>query len=74
MALSARKIPASEAAQIGLVTRICQTQEDLRSQTFALATAIAKKSPVAATGIKQVMLHARQAMCSRISPRKTKKI
>lgn len=59
MALSARKIPASEAAQIGLVTRICQTQEDLRSQTFALATAIAKKSPVAATGIKQVMLHAR---------------
>ena len=62
MALSARKMTATEAAQIGLVTKVYQTQGELRSQAFNLAAAIAKKSPIAATGIKQVMLHARSAL------------
>lgn len=62
MALSARKLSASEAAQVGLVTQVCQTQDNLRSQTLALAAAIAKKSPVAATGIKRVMIHARYCL------------
>ena len=62
MALSARKMAASEAAQTGLVTQVFQTHEELRAQSFELAAVIAKKSPVAATGIKQVMLHARYAL------------
>ncbi len=59
MALTARKVSAREAAQAGLVTQVCQTQDVLKAAAFILAAAIAKKSPVAATGIKQVLLHAR---------------
>ena len=59
MALTARKLSAGEARQMGLVSQICPSKDELQASARALALKLAAKSPVAITGIKRVMQHAR---------------
>lgn len=59
MALTARLVPSAEAMRMGLVTHVCPDKAAMNAYARNLACSIAKKSPIAVTGIKQIMLHAR---------------
>ncbi len=59
MALTARAVDADEARRVGLVTSVCENHSELLAHAFALAKAIAAKSPLAAQGTKAACLHAR---------------
>jgi enoyl-CoA hydratase len=55
LALTGDEIDATEAARIGLVGRVCDSAEALRSETFALARRIAANPPLVVAGIKRCM-------------------
>ncbi len=59
LAYTGRDVPAAEAASIGLVNRVCGSQEELLAFVQGLAGQIAAKSPLATRGIKQVMNYSR---------------
>ncbi|CAE7231608.1 Ech1 [Symbiodinium natans] len=59
LALSGRKMAATEAYQQGLVSRVCASKEAMMAEALDLAKAIAAKSPVATLGVKQFLNYAR---------------
>lgn len=59
MALTARVVGAEEARAIGLVTEVAPNAAALEALAGERARALAAKSPLAAQGTKQAMLHAR---------------
>jgi enoyl-CoA hydratase len=52
-------VPASEAAQLGLVSRAYSSSSELMEGVMMLAGQIAAKSPLAVAGTKAVLLHTR---------------
>jgi enoyl-CoA hydratase/carnithine racemase len=59
LALTARAVPAAEAAQLGLVSRVHGSSSELIAAVMKLAADIAAKSPLAVAGTKAVLLHTR---------------
>lgn len=59
MALTGRRVGAAEAKQMGLVSRVYKTREEMDSAVNAIALDIAEKSPLAVTGTKTVLLKSR---------------
>ncbi|KAJ7090727.1 Delta2-dienoyl-CoA-isomerase [Mycena belliarum] len=60
LAYSARLFSATEAAQLGLLSRaVPGARAEVVAAALALARAIASKSPVAVSGTKRVLMHAR---------------
>lgn len=59
LALTARKMFADEAAQVGLVSRVLPDKESLMAAAFETATLIASKSPVAIQGTKHNLNYSR---------------
>lgn len=59
LALTARTFSAAEARAMGLVTEVCENMEALDARAMQLAGLIACKSPLAVTGTKRVLQHAR---------------
>jgi enoyl-CoA hydratase/carnithine racemase len=59
LALSARPMDAREAATCGFVSRVLPTHAELLEAGFALARRIAALPPVAVSGSKAALLHAR---------------
>lgn len=59
LALTARKFDASEAKDIGFVSKIYENKEETLSAALEVAKGIAEKSPVAVQGTKIVMNYAR---------------
>lgn len=57
--LSARSIPAEEALQVGLVSRVAASEQELAEMVDKLAGSIAAHSPVAVRGTKQALVYAR---------------
>ena len=58
-ALTGRKVTVEETKHYGLINHIEATKEDAIKKATEIATVIAEKSPVAVTGTKRVLLHAR---------------
>ena len=54
-----RRFTAKEALNIGFVSRICKTQEELNNCAIDLAKSIATKSPVAVAGSKHNLIYSR---------------
>jgi enoyl-CoA hydratase len=59
LALTGRDFTASEALQIGLITRVLDNREALYEEARMLATQIAKCPPLAVQGVKDVILYSR---------------
>lgn len=59
LALTARVIPAQEAAQLRLVTSVLPGREALLAAATAAARSLAAKSPLAVSGTKRVLLRQR---------------
>ena len=59
LSLTARSIAAAEAKAMGLVSEVCENVEALEARAMQLASVIACKSPIAVTGTKRVLQHAR---------------
>ena len=59
LALTGRKFASDEAKDIGFLNHVKPSKEDALSEAFEIAQTIASKSPVAITGIKHVLNHAR---------------
>ena len=59
LALTARTFKATEARALGLVSEVLPNATALHDKASQVAAAIAAKSPVAVTGTKRVLLHAR---------------
>ena len=59
LAFTGRRMPAQEAAAIGLVNRVFPSQDEMLDGVMAVAEAIAAKAPLAVYGIKRMMNHAR---------------
>ena len=59
LALTGRFFSADEAMQMGLVTRLCDTREELQAAARKLAQEIAANSPLAVEGTKEVILYTR---------------
>ena len=59
LALTARSVAAAEAKAMGLVSEVCENVEALEARAMQLASVIACKSPIAVTGTKRVLQHAR---------------
>jgi enoyl-CoA hydratase len=59
LALTGRDFTAAEALQMGLVTRVCDNQEDLYSEAGILAGQIADCPPLTVQGVKDVILYSR---------------
>lgn len=59
LAYTGRRFLAEEALRTGLLNRLLPTHEEAVAAGLALAHEIAAKSPVAITGIKQVLNHGR---------------
>ena len=59
LALTGRDISATEALQMGLVTRICKERQALYEEAKSLATQIADCPPMAVQGTKEVLLYSR---------------
>ena len=59
LALTARTVNAAEAKDLGLVSEVLADRSALYRRAYELAAFIAKKSPVATTGTKHVLLQAR---------------
>eukprot|EP00882_Tetradesmus_deserticola_P020717 GHRQ01022385.1.p1 GENE.GHRQ01022385.1~~GHRQ01022385.1.p1 ORF type:complete len:297 (+),score=109.66 GHRQ01022385.1:40-930(+) len=59
LALTGRSVPAREAAQLGLVSRVAGSATNLAAAVMQLAAEIAAKSPLAVAGTKAVLLHTR---------------
>lgn len=56
---TARKMPAEEAKDVGLVNRVYSDQATMLDEVMGIAQQIASKSPLAITGCKQMMNYAR---------------
>lgn len=54
LALTGRDFTASEALQMGLVTRLCESREALLEAAAEMAAAIAACAPLAVQGVKEV--------------------
>ena len=61
LAYTGRQFPADEALRYGFVNRVAPTHEAAVDAAFAIAREIARKSPLAVAGIKQVLNHGRDA-------------
>lgn len=61
LALTARDLPAAEAAVLGLVSKAYSSTPELMEAVMKLAAQIAAKSPLAVAGTKAVLLHTRWA-------------
>lgn len=59
MAYTGRKLKADEAQRLGFVNDVCDSHEALAEAANALAADIASKSPLAMTGIKDVLNYTR---------------
>jgi enoyl-CoA hydratase len=59
LALTGRDFTAAEALQMGLVTRVCDNQEELYSEARVLAGQIADCPPLTVQGVKDVILYSR---------------
>ncbi len=59
LSYTGRKFPAAEAAKWGFVNRVEASQADALAAAEAMAQEICSKSPLAITGIKQVLNHGR---------------
>ncbi|KAH7570544.1 hypothetical protein JRO89_XS05G0130100 [Xanthoceras sorbifolium] len=59
LALTGRRFSGSEAKQLGLVSRVFGSKEELDSFVRVVAEGIAAKSPLAVTGTKAVLLRSR---------------
>ena len=59
LCLTARAFGAEEALSMGLVSKVLPDQAALHQHVHQVAAAIAAKSPLAVTGTKRVLLHAR---------------
>jgi len=60
--LTGRFFGAEEALGMGFVSTICVDYEDVKSQSFAMAENIAKKSPVAIRGCKEMLRSAMDSL------------
>lgn len=58
-AYTGRRMPASEAKEIGLVNRLFDTQEQMLDAVLDIAREIASKSPLAIWGTKEMINYAR---------------
>ena len=54
-----RRFASQEALNIGFVSRVCKTQEELYKSAMDLAKSIASKSPVAVAGSKHNLIYSR---------------
>ena len=52
-------VSAERAFQLGLVSQVCATCDDLDARALQLCVSIASKSPLTIRGIKETLLHAR---------------
>lgn len=59
LALTGRDFSADEAYQMGFLTRVCQSRDDLYEEAGKLAAQIAAYSPLAVQGTKEVILFSR---------------
>ncbi len=59
LAYTARKLPAAEAREAGLVNRVYADQERMIEAVFSIARQIAGRSPLAVSGCKQMINYAR---------------
>ena len=59
LALSGRDFSAAEACEMGLVTRVCEGQENLNDTAHALARQIADNPPLTVMGVKEVLNYSR---------------
>lgn len=59
LALTARRFGAEEALALGLVSKVLPDDSALTQHVERVAAQIAAKSPLAITGTKRVLLHAR---------------
>lgn len=59
LALTARNMSGAEAESSGLVSRCFSSQEEMMTHVMATARALAAKSPLALSGSKRMLLHAR---------------
>jgi len=59
LALTARTFSAEEAHRLKLVTAVEDSKEDVLARAMRTALELAKKSPVAITGTKRVLVHTR---------------
>ncbi|GAB2280720.1 delta(3,5)-delta(2,4)-dienoyl-CoA isomerase [Dionaea muscipula] len=59
LALTGRRFSGAEAKQMGLVSRLFASKEDLEEGVKLVAEGIAAKSPLAVTGTKAVLLRSR---------------
>lgn len=50
--MTGRRMSAQEALSFGLVSRVVDTEEELKTQALEIATTIAAKSPVAMIGVR----------------------
>lgn len=60
LAYTGRRMDAQEAHRYGLVNRVHADREGLLADVLALARTIARRSPLAIRGTKEVLLHARE--------------
>ncbi len=59
LAYTGRRMPASRAAEVGLVNEVFATPDELIAGTLEIAAEIATKSPLAVWGTKQTLTYAR---------------
>eukprot|EP00239_Pterosperma_sp_CCMP1384_P008076 CAMPEP_0197858460 /NCGR_PEP_ID=MMETSP1438-20131217/32279_1 /TAXON_ID=1461541 /ORGANISM="Pterosperma sp., Strain CCMP1384" /LENGTH=256 /DNA_ID=CAMNT_0043474629 /DNA_START=84 /DNA_END=854 /DNA_ORIENTATION=- len=59
LALTGRRLPATEALSIGFVSAVLPDAAALRARGLELATSIASKSPVATLGVKHLLNYTR---------------
>ncbi|MFN4273310.1 MAG: crotonase/enoyl-CoA hydratase family protein [Aliihoeflea sp.] len=59
LAYTGRSFSAEEARQYGLLSQVLDSREDMMREAFAVAEAIAARSPLAVTGIKRNLLFSR---------------
>jgi len=60
LALTGRDFSAEEALQMGFITRICETREELIAEARRLAEEIAANSPLTVSGTKEVINYTRE--------------
>jgi len=59
LAYTGRRFDATEARQMGLVTRVYDSPDDLRKEVAEIAATIAAKSPLSIRGIKEMLIYSR---------------
>ena len=59
MAYTGRRVPAQEAAAMGLINRVFEDQAQMLEAVMAIAAEIASKAPLAVYGCKKMITYAR---------------